>query len=116
MPKVLIADDSTFMRTLLADILNKNGFSDIVEASDGEKAVQLYDAEKPDLVLLDVIMPQMDGLAVLSNIAAKGAKVIIISAVGQESMIDRAMKSGARGYIVKPFDESQVVEEVKKFI
>lgn len=114
MAKILVADDSQFMRKVLSDILNKNGYTDIVEAADGSEAIAKFDAEKPDLVLADIIMPNIDGMEVLKNLVPKGAKVIIVSAVGQDEMIAQAKASGALGYIVKPFEEKQVVEEVAK--
>lgn len=114
MAKILVADDSQFMRKVLSDILNKNGYTDIVEAADGSEAIAKFDAEKPDLVLADIIMPNIDGMEVLKNLVPKGAKVIIVSAVGQDEMIAQAKTIGALGYIVKPFEEKQVVEEVAK--
>jgi two-component system, chemotaxis family, chemotaxis protein CheY len=116
MSKILIADDSTFMRKLLVDVLLKNGYSDIVEAENGNVAVALYNSEQPALVLLDIIMPEKDGLEVLAELAPKGANIIMISAVGQDKMISQAKDTGAKGYIVKPFDEDQVIDEVKKYI
>jgi two-component system chemotaxis response regulator CheY len=114
MAKILIADDSSFMRKVLSDLLTEAGYSDIVQASDGKQAVEQYNSNKPDLVLMDVIMPEMDGVTVLKEIVPKGAKVIMISAVGQDDMIHQATDAGAIGYIVKPFDEKKVLEEVKK--
>lgn len=116
MAKILLADDSAFMRKVLSDILAKNGFTELTEAENGTQAIEKYDAGKPDLVLLDVIMPETDGIAVLKNIVPKGASAIIISAVGQDDMINQAKEAGAKGYIVKPFDEAQVMTEVKKII
>lgn len=114
MAKILIADDSQFMRKVLSDILNKNGFTDIVEAADGSEAIVKFGSDKPDLVLLDIIMPNIDGMAVLKDIVPRGAKAIVVSAVGQDEMIAQAKTLGALGYIVKPFEEKQVVEEVSK--
>jgi len=113
--KILLADDSAFMRKILKDILVGMGFSSFVEAGDGKEAIAQFEAEKPGLVLLDVIMPQMDGIEVLKAIGQK-ANVIIVSAVGQEQMIEEAKGHGAKGYIVKPFDKKQVEEEVKKVL
>ncbi len=114
MAKILICDDSAFMRKVLADILAKNEYTDVIEAENGQQAIEKFDSDKPDLVLLDVIMPEVDGIAVLTDIVPKGANAIVISAVGQENMINQAKDLGAKGYIVKPFDESQVIEEIKK--
>jgi len=116
MTKVLVTDDSAFMRKVLVDILNKNGYTETIEAQDGKEAIEKFNSEKPDLVLLDVIMPEMDGLEVLKQIVPLGAKAIVISAVGQETMMTQAKDFGAKGYIIKPFDESKVLEEIKKVL
>ena len=116
MPKILVADDSSFMRKVLCDLLAKNGFEDIVEAENGKQAVEKYDSEKPDLILLDIIMPEMDGIAVLKDIVPKGAKTLVISAVGQDDIVTQAKEAGSVGYIVKPFEEKQVIDEVNKVI
>ncbi|PCI29874.1 two-component system response regulator [Candidatus Kaiserbacteria bacterium] len=116
MAKILISDDSEFMRKVVREILEKNGYTDIIEASNGEEAIEAYDQHKPDLVLLDIIMPEKDGTEVLSDIVPKGAKVLNITAVGQESMIKKATALGSLGYIIKPFDEEMVISEVKKII
>lgn len=116
MAKILIADDSQFMRKVLSDILTKNGYTEIVEAADGNETIAKFTQEKPDLVLLDIIMPEVDGMAVLKDIVPKGAKAIVVSAVGQDEMIAQAKTLGALGYIVKPFEEKQVVEEVTKVL
>jgi len=116
MAKILIAEDSNYMRKTLSDILVKIGYTELVEAEDGKQAVEMFDKEKPDLVLLDLIMPQMDGIAVLKVIMPKGARVLVVSAVGQDSMIAQARELGVKGYIVKPFEEAQVIEEVKKIL
>ena len=114
MAKILIADDSQFMRKVLSDLLTKNGYTDQVEATNGKEALEKFASEKPDLVLIDIIMPEKDGLAVLKEIVPQGCNAIVISAVGQEDMMNQAKEAGAKGYIVKPFDEAQVLEEVKK--
>ena len=112
MSKILIADDSSFMRNVLKDILSKEGHT-LIEAENGKEALAKFDAEKPNLVLLDIIMPEMDGIEVLKKIGAT-AKVVVISAVGQEKMVEEAKKLGALDYIVKPFENAQVLEAVKK--
>lgn len=115
MAKILIADDSQFMRTQVKDILTEAGYNELVEASDGKEALEMYESEKPDLVLLDIIMPDVDGIAVLKKIG-KEAKIVVVSAVGQEKMVDEAKELGALDYIVKPFDVEQVLEAVKKVL
>jgi two-component system, chemotaxis family, chemotaxis protein CheY len=116
MAKILIADDSQFMRKVLNDILTKNGYTELVEAENGVQAIEKFASEKPDLMLMDIIMPEKDGIEVLKEIVPNGANVLVVSAVGQEDMIKQATDAGAKGYIVKPFEEEQVMEEVKKLI
>ena len=113
--KILIADDSQFMRKVLKDILHGAGYADTIECADGKECLTKYAEGKPDLVLLDIIMPEVDGIEVLKKIG-KEAKIIVISAVGQEKMVEEAKGLGALDYIVKPFDNNQVLETVKKAI
>lgn len=116
--KILVVDDSTFMRKILMNILTKMGYTDIIEASDGDEAVQKYKVEKPALVLLDIIMEKKDGIEVLREVMAsdKKAKIVMVSAVGQEQMVKEAMDIGAADFIVKPFNASKVEETVKKLL
>lgn len=113
--KVLTADDSAFMRKILISILKEAGFEDIIEAENGVMAIEKFEAEQPDLVMLDVIMPEKDGLEVVKVIGKK-AKVIMVSAVGQESIIADAKSFGAKGYIVKPFEKDVVLAEIKRVL
>ena len=117
MKKVLVVDDSEFMRMVLKNILKEENYQ-IIETSDGTEAIEQFKVEKPDLVLLDIIMPKMDGVAVLDSLKKinSDANVIMITAVGQEQIMEECQKLGAKGYIVKPFDEKQVLEEVKKVL
>ncbi|MBI4811965.1 response regulator [Candidatus Falkowbacteria bacterium] len=110
--KILITDDSQFMRKVLKDILHDAGYMDLVECADGKECLTKYAEGKPNLVLLDIIMPEVDGIEVLKKIG-KEAKVIVISAVGQEKMVEEAKKLGALDYIVKPFDNNKVLEAVR---
>ncbi len=116
--KILIVDDSTFMRKILINILLKMGYTEIIEAEDGNVAVTKYKAEKPALVLLDIIMENKDGIEALREIMAsdKKAKVVMVSAVGQEQMVKEAMDLGAEDFIVKPFNASKVEETVRKIL
>lgn len=116
--KILLADDAAFMRMLVKDILKKNGYTNIVEASDGEKACRIYAAEKPDLVLMDITMPNKNGLEALKEIRASDptAKVIMCSAMGQELIVVDAIKLGALDFIVKPFKSDRVLQTVKKYL
>ncbi len=113
--KILLVDDSAFMRNVLKNILQGAGYSNFVEAGDGNEAVEKFKSESPELVLLDIIMPVKGGVEVLEEIG-KDAKVVVISAVGQDAVIEESKSKGAIGYIVKPFDNDQVIAEVKKVI
>lgn len=113
--KILTADDSAFMRKVLIDILTDAGYDNIIEAENGKQALEKYKSESPDLILLDIVMPEIDGIETLKQIG-KSAKVIMITAVGQESIMDDAKANGALGYIIKPFDKEKVIEEVKKVV
>ncbi len=112
MTKILIAEDSYFMRNQLTGILNKAGFSDIVYAKNGQEAIEIYRKEKPDLVLLDVIMPKLNGIDVLKVLAPR-AKIIMVTVVGSKSMIDEIKSIGATDYITKPFDSKILIRKVK---
>ena len=118
MSKVLIVDDAAFMRMMIKDILEKNGYEVVGEASNGLKAVELYKSEKPDVVTMDITMPEMDGIEAVKAIRAfdPAAKIIMCSAMGQQTMVMDAIKSGAKDFIVKPFQADRVLEAVKKVI
>ncbi len=118
MSKVLIVDDAAFMRMMIKDILEKNGYEVVGEASNGLKAVELYKSEKPDVVTMDITMPDMDGIEAVKAIIAfdPTAKIIMCSAMGQQTMVMDAIKSGAKDFIVKPFQADRVLEAVKKVI
>ena len=118
MAKVLIVDDAAFMRMMIKDILEKNGFEVVGEAPNGVVAVELYKKEKPDVVTMDITMPDMDGIEAVKQIKSfdAGAKVIMCSAMGQQSMVMDAIKAGARDFIVKPFQADRVLEAVNKVI
>jgi len=117
MKKILVVDDSEFMRIVLKNILKNEGYK-IIETSDGKEAVEQFKVEKPDLVLLDIIMPKKDGVAVLDSLKKidSDANVVMITAVGQETTIKECQDLGAKGYIIKPFDEKQVLDTVKKVL
>ena len=116
--KILIADDSAFMRKILVNILSKLGYKEVIEVEDGDGAVTKYKSERPALVLLDIIMEKKDGIEALREIMAsdKKAKVVMVSTVGQEQMVKEAMELGAENFIVKPFNASKVEEIVKKLL
>ncbi len=113
--KILIVDDAAFMRMMIKDTLKKNGYENLMEASDGEIAVQTYKAEMPDLVILDITMPNKNGLEALKEIRQidPNAKIVMCSAMGQESMVVEAIRSGARDFIVKPFKAERVLKTVQ---
>lgn len=115
---ILISDDAAFMRMMIKDILIKNGYNVVGEAENGKVAVDKYMELKPDLVLMDITMPEMDGIESLKAIRAKdpNACVIMCSAMGQQAMVIEAIQSGAKDFIVKPFQAERVLEAVKKVI
>ena len=115
---VLIVDDAAFMRMMIKDILTKNGYEVAGEAENGAIAVSKYEELKPDLVLLDITMPEMDGIQALKAIKEKdpNATCIMCSAMGQQAMVIEAIQSGAKDFIVKPFQADRVVESVRKVL
>jgi two-component system, chemotaxis family, chemotaxis protein CheY len=114
--KILIVDDAAFMRMMIKDILTKNGFDVVGEAADGSQAVDKYKELKPDLVTMDITMPEKDGIAALKEIKAvdAGAKIIMCSAMGQQAMVIDAIQAGAKDFIVKPFQADRVIEAIQK--
>ena len=115
---ILICDDAAFMRMMIKDILVKNGYNIAGEAENGVKAVEKYQETKPDLVLMDITMPEMDGIQALKKIKAidANASVVMCSAMGQQAMVIESIQSGARDFIVKPFQAERVIEAVKKAV
>ena len=115
---ILICDDAAFMRMMIKDILTKNGYNVAGEAENGVKAVEKYNETKPDLVLMDITMPEMDGIQALKQIKANdpGATVIMCSAMGQQAMVIESIQAGAKDFIVKPFQADRVLEAVKKVV
>ncbi|MCI9165356.1 MAG: response regulator [Oscillospiraceae bacterium] len=118
MAKILLVDDAAFMRKVIKDTLSKAGYTDLHEAVDGADAVEKYNSLKPDLVLMDITMPNMDGLEALKAIrAADGsANVVMCSAMGQETMVIDAIRSGAKDFIVKPFKGERVLKTVTSIV
>ena len=116
---ILICDDAAFMRMMIKDILTKNGYNVAGEAENGMKAVEKFKEVNPDLVLMDITMPEMDGIQALKEIKKKldgGAKVIMCSAMGQQAMVIESIQAGAKDFIVKPFQAERVIEAVKKVV
>ena len=116
MSKVLIVDDAAFMRISIKNMLTKNGYDVVGEAENGMVGVELYKELQPDIVTMDITMPEMSGLDALKEITKLDpkAKVVMVSAMGQESMVREAIVSGAKGFIVKPFKEEGIIAAIKK--
>jgi two-component system chemotaxis response regulator CheY len=114
--RILVVDDAAFMRMMIKDILGKNDFEVIGEAADGAQAVEKFQELSPDLVTLDITMPEMDGIEALKKIREidPNARVIMCSAMGQQAMVIDAIQAGAKDFIVKPFQADRVVEAVRK--
>ena len=115
---ILICDDAAFMRMMIKDVLSKNGYTVCGEAENGLRAVEKYNELHPDLVLMDITMPEMDGISALKAIKQSdpAAKVIMCSAMGQQAMVVESIQAGARDFIVKPFQKDRVIEAIKKAI
>jgi two-component system chemotaxis response regulator CheY len=116
--KIMLVDDAAFMRIMLKDILTKNGFEVCGEAENGERALERYVECKPDLVLLDITMPELDGIETLKGLMEKDpkAKVIMCSAMGQQTMVIEAIQCGAKDFVVKPFQPDRIVEAINKVL
>lgn len=116
--KILLVDDAAFMRKMIKDTLIKNGYTEVFEAVDGADAVEKFGEIGPDLVVMDITMPNMDGLEALKAIRAKdgSANVVMCSAMGQESMVMDAVRSGAKDFIVKPFKPDRVLKTVTNIL
>ncbi|MCF3942422.1 response regulator [Oceanobacillus alkalisoli] len=114
--KILIVDDAAFMRMMIKDILTKNGYEIAGEAQDGREAVEKYKELQPDLVTMDITMPEMDGITALKEIKEinPDATIIMCSAMGQQAMVIDAIQAGAKDFIVKPFQADRVLEAIQK--
>ncbi len=117
MAKILIVDDAEFLRVRLNKILDGEGY-EVFQAENGVKAVSTYKDIHPDVVLMDVTMPEMDGLTALKEIVSfdSKARVVMLTALGQESVVLEAVKSGARDFIVKPFEHDRIMKAISKLL
>lgn len=116
MPKILLVDDAAFMRMRCAKLLTENGY-DVAEAENGQEAISKYQSYRPDLVLMDITMPVMDGISAtreIKNLDAN-ARVVMVSALGQQTMVIEAIKAGAKDFVVKPFEPDKILATVRKF-
>lgn len=116
--KILIADDAAFMRLTLRDILTKGGYEVVGEAETGEEAAEKCKQLKPDLVTMDIVMVGGGGIAAVKDIIANNpqAKILMVSAMGQQALMIDAIQAGAKGFVIKPFKPDQVIAEVKRII
>lgn len=116
--RVLIVDDAAFMRMMVKDILSKNGYDVVGEAANGLQAIEKYQELRPDITTMDITMPEMDGISAVKEIKKldPNAKVIMCSAMGQQAMVIEAIQSGARDFIVKPFQPDRVLEAIRKAV
>ncbi|AQR76609.1 response regulator [Paenibacillus larvae] len=114
--RILVVDDAAFMRMMIRDILSKNGYEVVGEANDGNGAIEKFKELRPDLITMDITMPEMDGITALKEIKKMdpSAKVIMCSAMGQQAMVIDAIQAGAKDFIVKPFQADRVIEAIKK--
>ncbi|MER3545149.1 MAG: two-component system response regulator [Chloroflexota bacterium] len=117
MAKILVVDDAEFLRVRISKILMSNGH-EVIEANNGANAVHTYMTARPDMVLMDITMPEMDGLAALKAIRAADpkARVVMLTALGQESIVLEAIKAGARDFIVKPFQPERVLSAISRVL
>lgn len=118
MARILVCDDSAFMRMMLKRVLIDNGHEIVGEAGDGMEAVQLYRQHKPDLITMDITMPKMDGIQAVTHIHEEDplVRIVMVTALGQRTIITDAINAGASDFIVKPFDNIQVIETIKKVL
>lgn len=115
---ILIVDDAAFMRMMIRDVLSKNGYEILGEAENGQKAIEKFKELNPDLVIMDITMPEVDGIQAVKEIKkiSPDAKIVMCSAMGQQAMVIESIQAGARDFIVKPFQADRVLEAVKKVL
>jgi two-component system chemotaxis response regulator CheY len=118
MKRVLIADDASFMRQMIRDIIEPEGFEVVGEASDGMEVVEKYKKLRPDVVMMDIVMPKRSGIDAVKAIKAEdaGARVVMCSALGQDALVSEALQAGARDFIVKPFKPDAVLSTLTRVV
>ena len=118
MARILVADDASFMRQIIREILESEGHEVVAEASDGIQAIEQYDAHHPELVTMDIVMPRRSGIDAVRAIVAKvpTARIVMCSALGQETLVTEALQAGAVDFIVKPFKPDAVLATVRKVL
>ncbi|MCE5300729.1 MAG: response regulator [Spirochaetia bacterium] len=116
--RIVLADDAAFMRMMLKNILVAGGYEVVGEAGNGREAIEKYRELKPDMLISDMVMPEMGGIDVIRNVMAEfpTANIVICSAIGQQALVIEAIQAGAKDYIVKPFEQSNVIETVSKIL
>jgi len=116
--RVLVVDDAIFMRRMLSDILKQAGYEVVAEASNGKESIEQYKNKKPDIVTMDIIMPGMGGIDAVKEIVKmdKSAKILMVSAMGQQQLVVEAIQSGAKDFVVKPFESSRVLSAVERLL
>jgi len=121
MANILIVDDALFMRKILSDILSEEGHKIVGEAENAKEAIELYKKLKPDIVTMDIIMPEIDGINTLKAIkqilkSDKNARIVIVSAMGQQDMVVESIQAGAKDFVVKPFQRSRITESIARIL
>ncbi len=116
--RILIVDDAAFMRMMIKNIVTKNGYEVVAEAENGQAAVELYKEHKPDLVTMDITMPEMNGIEGVKAIRSvdPDANIIMCSAMGQQAMVMEAIKAGAKDFIVKPFQQDRILQAIERVL
>ncbi len=116
--KVLVTDDAIFMRRMLSDILKSGGYEVVAEAANGKESVDQYKKTKPDIVTMDIIMPEMGGIDAVKEIVGhdKKARILMVSAMGQQQLVVEAIQAGAKDFIVKPFESSRVLSALERIL
>ncbi|MDA8335198.1 MAG: response regulator [Peptococcaceae bacterium] len=114
--RILVVDDAAFMRMMIKNILTKNGFEVVGEAENGGTAVKMFHELKPDLITMDITMPEMDGIEGVKEIRKSDpqAKIIMVSAMGQQAMVMEAIQAGAKDFIVKPFQQDRIIQAIER--